>query len=236
MASKTDSFPRRICMDEWTPAELAIHEAVQAVEEAGADVRLTRAVILLQRARESVADYVDGAPRDEGGAPPEEDMLSTDTRAALAEQLTRMAREGEFAFEHGEHAVLTHYRIDVLLAAARALRLAAESEDALAAPPLSAAGKCPSCGSDDTSRNTWRNASGEPIATTVCRSCGNRFDTARPVAGSAELREAPTLEEVDAIGTMLRFWYAESDGENESPRYVVTVREFVARQRAQAHR
>jgi hypothetical protein len=42
-----------------TPAELAIRAAVQAVEEAGCDVLLTDAVILLGHAREKVADYVD---------------------------------------------------------------------------------------------------------------------------------------------------------------------------------
>jgi hypothetical protein len=42
-----------------TPAELAIHHAVQAVEAAGADPLLTEAVILLGQAREKVADYVD---------------------------------------------------------------------------------------------------------------------------------------------------------------------------------
>lgn len=52
--------PRRIRIDQLTPAELAIYEAVQAVERAGADVRLTEAVILLQRARDRVADFVDG--------------------------------------------------------------------------------------------------------------------------------------------------------------------------------
>lgn len=54
--------PRRICLDKMTPAENAIREAVIAVEAAGADVRLTNAVILLQAAREHVADFVDGVP------------------------------------------------------------------------------------------------------------------------------------------------------------------------------
>lgn len=44
----------------FTPAEQAIWAAVQAVEALPADVRLTDAVILLQAARDSVADYVDG--------------------------------------------------------------------------------------------------------------------------------------------------------------------------------
>jgi hypothetical protein len=60
------SIPRRIQLEKFTPAEKAIYDAVQAVESVGADVRLTRAVMLLQEARNMVADYVDGVPpRDE---------------------------------------------------------------------------------------------------------------------------------------------------------------------------
>jgi hypothetical protein len=54
-----DVLPRRVCMDRWCDAELAIHKAVQAVEAMGADPRLTRAVLRLGHARELVADYVD---------------------------------------------------------------------------------------------------------------------------------------------------------------------------------
>jgi hypothetical protein len=55
--------PRRIDMLRWTPAERAIHAAIEAVEAAGADVRLTDAVILLSQAQGKVADYVDGIDR-----------------------------------------------------------------------------------------------------------------------------------------------------------------------------
>lgn len=55
-----EAIPRRICVDRMTPAELAIREAVLAVEAAGADPRLTDAVVLLHQARERVADFVDG--------------------------------------------------------------------------------------------------------------------------------------------------------------------------------
>lgn len=55
-------FPRRINIDKMTPAEKAIHDATQAVEAMPADERLTRAVVLLQSAREYVADFVDGVP------------------------------------------------------------------------------------------------------------------------------------------------------------------------------
>ncbi len=42
-----------------TPAETAIHIAMIEVEKAGADVRLTDAIVLLQQAREKVSDYID---------------------------------------------------------------------------------------------------------------------------------------------------------------------------------
>ena len=51
-----------------SPAELAIRAAVEAVEQMGADVRLTDAVQLLQAARESVADHVDQVANLEVGS------------------------------------------------------------------------------------------------------------------------------------------------------------------------
>jgi hypothetical protein len=53
------SIPRRIQLLRLTPAEKAIADAVQAVEDVGAHPWLTDAVILLQQARDKVADYVD---------------------------------------------------------------------------------------------------------------------------------------------------------------------------------
>lgn len=50
---------RRNDMTQMTAAELAICEAMRQTESMGADRRLTRAVTLLQSARDSVADYVD---------------------------------------------------------------------------------------------------------------------------------------------------------------------------------
>jgi hypothetical protein len=44
-----------------TSAELAITAAMLAVEEAGCSEHLTEAVVLLGRARDKVADHVDGA-------------------------------------------------------------------------------------------------------------------------------------------------------------------------------
>lgn len=46
-----------------TAAEMAIREAVLAVEALPADTRLTQAVNLLLQAQERVADFVDGVTR-----------------------------------------------------------------------------------------------------------------------------------------------------------------------------
>ncbi len=56
-------IPRRIRVDQMTPAELAIREAKRVVEEAGCDVRLTNAIVLLSQAQDAVADFVDGVER-----------------------------------------------------------------------------------------------------------------------------------------------------------------------------
>lgn len=55
----SDEIPRRIRLDKFTPAERAIWDAIQAVEVVGADPLLTEAVILLGKAKDKVADYVD---------------------------------------------------------------------------------------------------------------------------------------------------------------------------------
>jgi hypothetical protein len=52
--------PRRICLDKLTPAEKAIYDAIQAVEQAGAHPLLTKATLLLSEAKDAVADFVDG--------------------------------------------------------------------------------------------------------------------------------------------------------------------------------
>ncbi len=64
------NIPRRSQMTQWTPAERAIYEAVQAVEAMPADPRLTEAVVLLQAARDYVADFVDGIERSRTGYVP----------------------------------------------------------------------------------------------------------------------------------------------------------------------
>lgn len=59
MSNTVNPFPRRIRTDLFTPAETAIRNASLEVEKMPADVRLTNAVILLQQARDLVADFVD---------------------------------------------------------------------------------------------------------------------------------------------------------------------------------
>lgn len=54
-----DYVPRRCDINRYTPAEKAIREAMGAVEEMGADVLLTDAVVLLSQAKDRVADFVD---------------------------------------------------------------------------------------------------------------------------------------------------------------------------------
>lgn len=53
-------IPRRSRIDLLTKEELAIREAMLAVEALGADVRLTATVNLLERAAGRLADFVDG--------------------------------------------------------------------------------------------------------------------------------------------------------------------------------
>jgi hypothetical protein len=55
---------RRNDVHLWTPAEHAISAAIQAVEEAGASRALTDAIVLLGKARDRVADHVDGVDTD----------------------------------------------------------------------------------------------------------------------------------------------------------------------------
>lgn len=55
-----NDIPRRVQLDRLVEAERSIYGAVRAVEDLGADARLTDAVVLLQAAKESVGDFVDG--------------------------------------------------------------------------------------------------------------------------------------------------------------------------------
>lgn len=55
---------RRIRLDLNTSAEMAIHKAIQEVEQLGADVRLTNAVMKLQEAKEKLSNYIDAQMAD----------------------------------------------------------------------------------------------------------------------------------------------------------------------------
>jgi hypothetical protein len=59
-AQRADGFPTRNDMSWFTVAELAITEAMLAVEQTGASAKLTEAVTLLAKARAAVADHVEG--------------------------------------------------------------------------------------------------------------------------------------------------------------------------------
>jgi hypothetical protein len=54
-----ENFPRRNQLDKCCPSELSIDDAIRAVDQAGADVKLTDAIIKLQEARELVSDWFD---------------------------------------------------------------------------------------------------------------------------------------------------------------------------------
>lgn len=54
-----EQIPRRIRVDMYEPAELAIRQAVAKVEDMGADERLTKAIQLLAQAKELVSDVID---------------------------------------------------------------------------------------------------------------------------------------------------------------------------------
>ena len=54
-----DGFPRRNRLDLNTPAELAIHNAMVEVKKCGASESLTKAVTLLQDAKNALADHIE---------------------------------------------------------------------------------------------------------------------------------------------------------------------------------
>jgi len=51
---------RRHNLNELSPAEIAFRNAMAEVEKLGADERLTDAIILLDKAKNKVADFIDG--------------------------------------------------------------------------------------------------------------------------------------------------------------------------------
>ena len=72
---------RRNRLDQMTPAELAIVNAIGAVEALPPDPRLTDAVVLLCKAQDRVADFVDGAPEREALRPPPPPLSHAHARA-----------------------------------------------------------------------------------------------------------------------------------------------------------
>lgn len=90
--------PRRNRPDLMTPAELAIANVMRVVELAGADVRLTDAVNLLQAARESVADYIDNVDnvrRDVQVRPVRQERTDEGNKRTLAHGVMDVAADGE---------------------------------------------------------------------------------------------------------------------------------------------
>lgn len=66
---RPDGIPTRCDMSLMTSAELAITTAMNAVEITGASIALTDAITLLGKARERVADHVEGRVTDEQSCP-----------------------------------------------------------------------------------------------------------------------------------------------------------------------
>jgi hypothetical protein len=123
-------LPRRCCLYLFTPAEAAIRDAVQVVEAAGCDVRLTKAVMLLTDAQAWVADFVDGvAPEDHYPRPTLAERIRTpEFKAAVAVHRARLDAE--------ELAEKAESRASALEEALRGLEWAAHTRNGRA---------CPSC-------------------------------------------------------------------------------------------
>lgn len=56
---RSDGMPTRSDMNYWTKAERAITEAKACVEQIGASEALTKAMVLLGEAQDTVADHVE---------------------------------------------------------------------------------------------------------------------------------------------------------------------------------
>jgi hypothetical protein len=80
-------FSRRYDMTRQTTVERAIVLAMRMVEEMGADVRLTRAVTLLDQARDSVADFVDGVEPPAQPAATGEVLTATEVQRRYDEKM-----------------------------------------------------------------------------------------------------------------------------------------------------
>ena len=87
---------RRSDLSENTATELAIRAAMAAVEELGADERLTHAVVALDKALGLVGDWVDGIPLRTDGDIQRCDLLA---RTAIALMLGAWRSEDAEALE-----------------------------------------------------------------------------------------------------------------------------------------
>jgi hypothetical protein len=76
-------IPRRCFVEKRVAAETAIAAAMAEVEKMGADVRLTRAVILLGEAKNAVGDYVDGLATPAPSIYPLPEPISQNLQAIL---------------------------------------------------------------------------------------------------------------------------------------------------------
>lgn len=61
LEKEINGIPRRSQLQAMAPAELAIRNAMLAVESIGGSPGLTEAINLLQKARDKVADFLEGA-------------------------------------------------------------------------------------------------------------------------------------------------------------------------------
>lgn len=91
------TIPRRDRLDLHTPAELAIRDAVDAVEAAGAHPHLTKAVVLLAEARNAVADFVDGVPVSEPPAPSALDLIAAERKRQISKGYDAAHEDGALA-------------------------------------------------------------------------------------------------------------------------------------------
>lgn len=104
-------IPRRIDTRRWVPAERAIQDAVDSVERMPGDSRLTDAVILLSKARDAVADYVDAQPIEPAVRGVKEITINRKRHLIAGESLT-YRQIVEFANEtgwFGPHSIAVHY-------------------------------------------------------------------------------------------------------------------------------
>lgn len=123
-------------MDESTPAERAIYDAMRAVEEMPAHPVLTEAVVMLGRARDRVADFVDGV----AGQPEADEWLAARAAGAAVEDGKEpwLARLRELLDDRDWHPRRSH--VEGLLNYARELR---EQRASATAVRL---WECPACG------------------------------------------------------------------------------------------